>query len=849
MSSYATAVPAASDATADQAVGCFHCGEPCRTHNFAHSGKDFCCLGCQTVFTLLRENGLEQFYALNAAPGTRIRAVSAAARWLFLDDSAVAEKLCDYADKTRVKVTLHLPTIHCVACVWLLENLFKLHPGVGHSQVNFSRREAAITFAPDKIKLSELVALLTSIGYEPELTFGETENAKPSPWRKKAWLQIGLAGFAFGNIMLMSLPFYFGLDSFNGPWFKLIAGWLGLAFALPVVTFSASDFWRAAWLSLRQRTITLEIPIVLGLAAIYVSSIVEVLAQRGPGYCDSLCGLIFFLLCGRLFQKKTYDRLTFDRDYKGFFPLSVVRKNSSGEASVAISQLEIGDRLILRNGELLPADAKLVSGEACLDYSFVTGESEPVPRAAGDHLYAGGRQVGGAIEVETVKSVAQSYLAALWNNEAFRKNSDNDLDSLTNHYSKRFTRLVIGIALAAAAFWIFRDSSKALKAFTSVLIVACPCALALSAPLAHGTAQRILAKLKIFLKNALVIERMAEVDTIVLDKTGTLTCADARGVEFQFAVGRELTTEETNWIGSLARHSTHPHSVRITKSLSFSTLPVAKFEETPGAGIEGEISGQKLLLGSRAWLQRCGVTIAQNEMPPKINSASAVFVAIDGALRGSFALENSLRPEVADLIAQLGGKFELALLSGDNEREAARFQKLFGEGAVLKFNQSPADKLNFVRELQSRGRKVMMVGDGLNDAGALKQAEVGVAVVEQIGIFSPASDVILDAAELPRLARVLAFSRSAARVVRAGFIISALYNLVGVSIAAAGLLSPIVCAILMPLSSATVVLFACGATAWLGRKLQVEKCPVAAPIRSSIQTSPFQLQPIAEEAA
>ena len=201
------------------------------------------------------------------------------------------------------------------------------------------------------------------------------------------------------------------------------------------------------------------------------------------------------------------------------------------------------------------------------------------------------------------------------------------------------------------------------------------------------------------------------------------------------------------------------------------------------------------------------------------------------------------------MIAQLGGKFELALLSGDNERESARFQKFFGEGAVLKFNQSPADKLNFVRELQSRGRKVMMVGDGLNDAGALKQAEVGVAVVEQIGIFSPASDVILDAAELPRLARVLAFSRSAARVVRAGFIISALYNLVGVSIAAAGLLSPIVCAILMPLSSATVVLFACGATAWLGRKLPVEKYPVAAPIRSSIQTSPFQLQPIAEEAA
>jgi len=804
------------------AGGCFHCGEPCPDAAFAVEGKAFCCFGCQTVFSLLRENGLGQFYELNSAPGTRIRAASAAAKWAFLDDPTVAENLFDYADKTQAKVTLHLPAIHCVACVWLLENLFKLHPGIGHSQVNFSRREAAITFAPDKIKFSELVALLASIGYEPELTFGETEKIKPSSWRKKAWLQIGVAGFAFGNIMLMSLPFYFGLDSFNGPWFKLIAGWLGLAFALPVVAFSAADFWRAAWLSLRQRTITLEVPIVLGLAAIYVSSVIEVLAQRGPGYCDSLCGLIFFLLCGRLFQKKTYDRLTFDRDYKGFFPLSVVRKHSGGEAGVAISQLGIGDHLILRNGELLPADAKLVSGEACMDYSFVTGESEPVARAAGAHLYAGGRQVGGAIEVETVKSVAQSYLAALWNNEAFRKNSDHDLDSLTNRYSKRFTKLVIGIALAAAGFWIFRDATKALKAFISVLIVACPCALALAAPLAHGTAQRILARLKIFLKNALVIERMAEVDTIVLDKTGTLTTADAGGVEFQNAEcgvrSAELSAEETNWIGSLARHSTHPNSVRIARSLSFSNLPVAGFKETPGGGIEGEIAGHKILLGARAWLKKCGVAARGDARPTNDKSSSATSVAIDGIYRGAFAFENSLRPEVAQLISQLGGKYELALLSGDNEREAARFQKLFGARAILKFNQSPADKLNFVRELQSRGRKVMMVGDGLNDAGALKQAEVGVAVVEQIGIFSPASDVILDAAELPRLARVLAFSRGAARVVRAGFVISALYNLAGVSIAAAGLLSPIVCAILMPLSSATVVVFSCGATAWLAQR-------------------------------
>ena len=805
------------------AVRCFHCGEPCVEGSFALDDKAFCCFGCQTVFSLLRENGLEQFYQLQSAPGSRVRAASAAAKWKFLDDSAVQERLFDFADKTQAKVTLHLPAIHCVACVWLLENLFKLHPGVGKSQVNFARREAAITFAPEKIKFSELAALLASIGYEPQLTLGETEKAAPSQLRKKAWLQIGLAAFGFGNIMLMSLPFYLGLDSFSGPMFKAVAGWLSLALALPVVTYSSADFWRAAWFSLRQRAVTLEVPIVLGLVAIYLSSVVEVAAHRGPGYCDSLTGLIFFLLCGRLFQKKTYDRMTFDRDYKGFFPLSVIRKTGAGEESVAISRLKTGDKIILRHGELLPADAKLVSGQACIDYSFVTGEAEPVACEIGRHLYAGGRQVGGAIEVETVKPVAQSYLASLWNNEAFRKVRDNDLDSLTNRYSKRFTKLVIAVALGAAVFWIFRNPAISLKAFTSVLIVACPCALALAAPLTHGTVQRLLARLKIFLRNALVIERMAGVDTIVLDKTGTLTMADARGVKFQSAEcgtrSAELSAAEAQWIASLARHSTHPNSVRVAKAFGGEPLPVRHFRETPGCGVEGEVAGHKILLGSRAWVlsgsSRGNEAQAQKSEPPHVGC----YVSIDGQLRGAFALENSLRPEVETLIAQLGGKFELALLSGDNEREAARFLKIFGERATLRFNQSPAQKLDFIRELQQRGRTVMMVGDGLNDAGALKQADVGVAVVEQVGAFSPASDVILDAAELPRLARVLEFSRRAARIVRTGFVISALYNLVGVGIAAAGWLQPMVCAILMPISSATVVFFSCGAATWTARRV------------------------------
>ena len=839
---------------------CDHCGERCASSAFVDEGRHFCCLGCQTVFALLTESGLSQFYELASTPGARVGLTTAQRQWAFLDDPAVQEKLLDFADEKRAKVTLHLPAIHCVACVWLLENLFQLRAGIGESRVNFARREVSITFDRAQVKLSEIAALLASLGYEPALTFGELdrgESRKAPRWRQRQWLQVGVAGFGFGNVMLLALPGYLGLDSLSGPWFKLLAGWLGLALALPVLVYSAADYWRAAWVSLRQRRLTLDVPIALGLVAIYGQSVFEVATGRGEGYCDSLTGLIFFLLCGRLFQRKTFDRLAFDRDYKGFFPLAVLRKTSTGEESISISQLAVGDPLLIRHGELVPADARLISGDARVDYSFVTGESEPVTRSVGEHLFAGGRQMGGAIEVETLKPVSESYLTSLWNNEAFRKHRDDDLDSQTNRYSRRFTLMVVGVAVAAAGFWMFVDASVALKAFASVLIVACPCALALAAPLTLGTAQRWLARRKVFLRNAQVIERMSTVDTLVLDKTGTLTSPGAGTVTW---CGAALSEAEVGWLSSMTRHSAHPLAARIGKALGRTEAaePAESFVETSGQGMEGRAGGREIWMGSAAWLEFRGARLWSQTEPQQSTSAesaaagashtaalrgSAVHVAIDGHYRGGFVLEGALRPEVDALIQRLRGTYQLVLLSGDNARDAERFRALLGKTARVEFNQSPHDKLNVIRELQAAGRKVMMVGDGLNDAGALQQAEVGVAVVEKVGTFSPASDVILDAAQLPRLAEVLAFSRRAARVVRAGFVVSGLYNIVGVSIAAAGLLSPLVCAVLMPLSSVTVVLFAIGTTRWMARRTfaigssRREEALKSSPDRVSLLTS------------
>jgi Cu+-exporting ATPase len=812
-------------------VKCFHCGTGCRSGAFSSGDKSFCCQGCRMVFELLSESGLNEFYTLSSDAGVRVKATRAD-QFKYLDAPAVRERFVDFQDHLVTRVTFHIPAIHCIACVWLLENLFRLNAGIGESKVNFPRKELAITFTNDAVSLGEVVALLASLGYEPELKFSDLDTAPKTNPARRLWMQIGLAGFAFGNLMLLGIADYFGLDAFSGPTFRRISGVVSVVLALPVITYSAQDYWRAAWRGLRRKLLTIEVPIAAGLIAIFVQSSYEVWLGRGAGYFDSLCGLIFFLLCGKLFQQKTFDRLSFERDYKSFFPLAITRlerrpparleddaghagseTGASVERSAALSEIRAGDRLRIRHGELIPADARLVSGVACIDYSFVTGESEPVSKSAGDHLYAGGRQTGGAIEIETVKAVSQSYLTSLWNQDAFRKDKGETLESLTNLYSFRFTKIVIVIAVGAALFWVWSDAARAVKAFASVLIVACPCALALAAPFTLGTALRVLGRRGVFVKSPAVIEALAKVNTIVFDKTGTLTAAGTVGFE-----GAALSDDEKRQLHSLARQSTHPLAVRVAEALGEVefTEPVRSFVETTGAGLEGTVGEHEILMGSAVWLRERGVAAGFQTG----SSGSVVHVAINGHYRGCFVLTGALRPETERIIRGLSHDYELSLLSGDNEKERTRFGELFGEPARLHFHQSPLDKLDYIHGRQRAGRTVMMVGDGLNDAGALQQSDVGVAVVERVGAFSPASDIILSATMVRHLDTVLHFSKSAVRVVKLSFLLSSFYNVIGLSIAASGLLSPVVCAILMPVSSITVVAFACGATAWAGRKLE-----------------------------
>ncbi|MDA7631779.1 heavy metal translocating P-type ATPase metal-binding domain-containing protein [Verrucomicrobia bacterium] len=802
------------DASETILESCFHCGTICRDASGRKDGKVFCCHGCAIVYDLLHESGLSNYYQIKPHSGIRIEHDHALNEFSYLDDPAVLDSLLDFHQSNHSIVTFSIPSIHCVACVWLLENLYRLQEGVGESKVNFPRKEVRITFDHEKVSLSTLVALLARMGYQPELKWADQSTPRQAPTFKRIHLQLGVAGFAFGNIMLFSLPAYFGMNEWNGAGFQQFFRWLSLLISLPVVFYSASDYWQSAYRCWKRRMLTIELPIALGLAALFAQSLFEVITGAGEGYLDSLCGLVFFLLCGRIFQQKTYDRLSFDRDFRSFFPLSVIRVEQGRERIVSVSEIRRGDMLILRLGDLVPADSVLVKGDAVMDYSFVTGESDPVECLDGDRIYAGGKQMGGRIQIRIVKPVSQSYLTSLWNQEVFKKAPESHIGSLTNHVSRYFTVAVIAIALSSAVIWLWVDAGKALYAFTSVLIVACPCALALAAPFAHGTALRLLGAQSVFVRNGEVLETLQRVDTVVFDKTGTLTQTKRNSVEFK---GTPLSNDETSCLGSLARHSTHPHCLAISGYLTtsgFYTEPVRSFSETPGKGVEGRVMDREIWMGSASWMSARGA-----HLPDKIsNSGSMVHVCLQGRYRGSFCITAAYRPEVAGMLQRMGYQKRLALLTGDRERDVSLLSSLLGPAASIHFEQSPHDKHSYIKALQEAGHKVLMVGDGLNDAGALKQSQVGIAVSEEVGRFTPASDVIISADRIKDLDRLMAFSTGMSRVICTAFGVSILYNILGITFAARGMLSPLICAVLMPLSSITVVTFAYLATRWQGRK-------------------------------
>ena len=784
---------------------CYHCGEEYAYANVKFDNKNFCCEGCKLVYELLQENNLCTYYTLNTAPGNSLSDRGYLKKYAYLDSENVSNRLIRFKDGNTIHVSFHIPKMHCSSCIWLLENLHRLSSGIRHSTVDFLQKEITIVFDSNQLKLSQVADLLLNIGYEPLINLSDLDPRATKKSRKPEIIRIGLAGFCFGNIMMLSFPEYFSSgDFFEQQRLSYLFSYLNLLLALPVLFYCASDFFISAWKSIRHTYLNIDAPIALAILITFLRSVYEILSHTGAGYLDSMSGIVFFMLIGRYFQNITYDTLSFDRDYKSYFPIGVIVKQQDGkETNVPVSELKKADRIIIHHQELIPADSVLISSRTHVDYSFITGESNPVVKQTGELLYAGGKQIGGAIELEVVNCTSQSYLTQLWNNqEQDRSSFKNTLTDRINNY---FTVSVLSIAALTALYWLNVDSSKMLNAMTAVLIVACPCGLLLTSTFANGNTLRILGRNKFYLKNAGVIEKLSKADTIIFDKTGTIT----KGSEVSFA-GRTLSRNELKKAVSLASQSSHPLSQKIYSTFGKGdSFTVDDFMELPGKGILGKINGDTVKLGSADFVGR------QNASGGILSSYA--YFAVNNEVMGYFKFDNSYRSGLQNLITELRKNYRIMLLSGDNDSEKDALTTIFGMQENLSFNQKPDEKMEYIRKLRRNGHKVVMVGDGLNDAGALKESDIGIAVSDDINNFSPACDAILDGSVFSKIPLFISQAKSTKIVILFTFLISLIYNIIGLTFAIQGSLSPVIAAILMPISSISIVLLATISTSFLAK--------------------------------
>ena len=697
-------------------------------------------------------------------------------------------QLVDYQNDNLYRLGISLPSIHCSSCIELLEDLPSFYDGILGSEVNFEHRRCTVTASKD-LPLSFIAQLLEDIGYPPQISISQKFKEAEKTTNKNNLLKLAVAGFCFGNIMLFSMPHYFGLQVANDIFFTRLFSSLSVALSLPVVFYAGRDYLISAYKALAASKSHLNIPIAIGILSLFGWSLYEIFSGVGIGYLDSLAGLVFFLLIGKWFQHKVYDQVSYHRGIQEFIPLVVRKQANTGTSWARLDSLKKGDTIVVKNEEIIPANGILSQGSGLIDYAFITGEALAEQAKIGTKVYAGGCQKAGEISVTLNEQPSIDKLWSTWSNQSVKKDFSN---RWTDHISKYFTIAVITIAVIAAIAWSFTSIEQALFVFSSVLIVACPCALALSAPFTFGNILRVYSRNNLFMKDADAISVLSEIQHIVLDKTGTLTEKAALEVDF---VGKILDLELARSIKSLASQSNHPLSEIITQHLGeYELQTTTDFEEKVGQGIQGIVNNRVIKLGAKEWVQ------ANNKI-----TGTVVYVSVDGEIVGHFKVSASYRRGLKSTLSRLGKILKLSVLSGDNDGEREALTDIFPSFNRLKFNLKPRQKAIEISQIQ-RIEKVLMIGDGLNDSSAIEQGDLGMALTENLNGFYPGSDAVLLSDSLVKLPAFIELARYSKKILKWSLIFSLLYNITGVTFAVSGLLTPIIAAILMPLSSVSVVL-------------------------------------------
>lgn len=790
-------------------VQCFHCGDTV-ANMIEFDNKQFCCNGCKSVYSILNKNNLCTYYDLNKNPGLSQKQSFRKDKFQFLDDANIKAKLIQFTNGEKTQITFYLPQIHCSSCLWLLENFHLIQKGVISTRVNFTKKELFVVFNEAETSLRQIAESLSGIGYEPHLNLQDIQsNTIKTTSNTQRILKIGIVGFCFANIMMMSFPEYLSAGKTIEPFIANAFRLFIVILSLPVLLYGASEFFVSAYSALKHKYLNIDAPVALAILVTFFRSLYEVYSGEGNGYFDSMSGIVFFMLIGRWLQDKTYQTISFDRDYKSFFPIAVNVIKNGKIYSTPVENVQQEDIIQIHHGEIIPVDAILSKGEALIDYSFVSGESTPVSIQKGEMIYAGAKQTGTLIELITVKETSFSYLTNLWNNSVF-KAERTVKPNIYDIIGKYFSYFVLILGATAALYWYYQHETKLMwNAITTVLIVACPCALLLASNFTNGNVLRVLGLNGFYLRSHEVLDDILKINHIVFDKTGTLTQREMNNVIYE---GKVLSEDEKNVIASILKHSSHPLSVSIAKYLNVTEFSaIENFKEQKGLGVEAWVNEQHIKIGSADF-----VGVIHDE------KKTSVFVKREKEVLGKFTFENVYRYGIWDLIQKLSGNYTISVLSGDNDSELNNLKKVIHDENAILFNQKPEMKMQYIDYLQNNKKyNVMMIGDGLNDAIALKKSNVGIAVAENTNNFTPAADGIITADKLSLFNTYLEFIQNGKKIVWLCFAISILYNVIGLYFAIQGVLSPLIAAILMPLSSLTIIGLTFGLTNFLANKYKI----------------------------
>ncbi|MGM0701142.1 MAG: heavy metal translocating P-type ATPase [Pseudomonadota bacterium] len=788
------------------ATDCYHCGSPVPAGASWSIALDdarhpLCCPGCEAVAHAIIDGGLESYYRFRTELPERPdeRQTVKAETWAVFDDPGLQREFVHpEGDSGFVHATLAVDGITCAACAWLIEHRLNALEGVSTSAVNLSHHRVRVSWDPDKLKLSRLLAELAAIGYtaqpyEPDIAQQRLQFEERMTVRRLIVAAVGMV-----QVMMFSIPIYVSEPGAISADFLALFHWLSFALATPVVFFSAMPFFRNALRDVRTRVLGMDVPVSIAVGGAYLASGYAVLTGTGEVYFDSVAMFTFFLLFGRYVEARARRRSGHTGNaLAGALPLSAIRLEANGDERILpASQLASDDRVLVKPGHSVPADGIIEEGESSLDESMLTGEYQPVTRGSGDSVTGGSQNIDGPLTVRVTHAGKDARVARIVDLTDRAFSSRPRLAQLASRMAHLFVLRLLFVTLGVATVWWFIDPSRVLWVTLSVLVVTCPCALALATPTALTAGHGQLRRRGILVTRADAIETLSQVDRVIFDKTGTLTCGEMQLVETQ-PLG-QLSGERARAIAAaLEAHSEHPIA-RAFRPWRGSVSGVRERTSLTGQGVSGVLDDTHWRLGKPAF------AAPDHDLTPP-GGGTWLLLAEGGEPRAWFALHDRLREDAAETLATLVERgIAVELLSGDTHTAVATLADQLGI-ADWHAGASPEDKLAHIRQRQAEGYTVAMVGDGINDVPVLAGADVSLAMNGATDLARTSADAVLLSPRLGRIVEAVEIARATRRIMRQNMIWSVCYNASALPLAALGIVPPWVAALGMSTSSLVVV--------------------------------------------